>query len=232
LAGLPELPKHIQRLHALRWKKLIEEYGFSGDHLKWHESRDRRHRAAKPRYTLAPPLSWQASVRHSHSDGTFPGPSGERITYKEWHENELAAWVAREDDPEVVDSIGIAETTALARAVFSVIAQDYLSYWAENSLDSEEFAVWLEGVKGLVTEGISEVWRKDDWHTAWFSRATRKKLEDVLAAQVKEWVSRAQALEIKHLENDTVAISPSGSRPVCSDCGIFGRTIHATDHGN
>jgi hypothetical protein len=128
--------------------------------------------------------------------------------------------VTREDDPEVVESIGIAETTTLATAVFSAVAQDYLSYWAGNGLDSEKFGVWLEGVKQLVIEGINELWRKDDWHTAWFNRAARKKLEDALALLVKDWATRAEALEIEHLENphlDTVAPSAAKSRPICSD---------------
>ena len=55
MAKLPKLPETMRRLHTLRWQKLIKEHGFNGEHIRWHESQDRRREAAKPAFSLKPP---------------------------------------------------------------------------------------------------------------------------------------------------------------------------------
>src|SRR5271165_3227871 len=122
MAELPGLSESIRRLHALRWKDLINRYGFTGDHFKWHASRDRRHRAAKPAFRLAPP---PPPLHHPGHSVTFFGSQGEPLPYEEWHRREMAAWAARENDPAIIDSIGIEETIMLANARFAGIAGDY-----------------------------------------------------------------------------------------------------------
>ena len=62
MAEAPELSAPMQRLHGLRFLDLIELRGFTGEHLKWHESPTRRRTAAKPTRTLLPPPSESVSV--------------------------------------------------------------------------------------------------------------------------------------------------------------------------
>ena len=204
MAELSRLSESARRLHALRWKDLIKRHGFTGGNLKWHESRVRRHEAAKPAFSLKPPPP--EPLRHSGPSVTFFGSQGEPLTYEEWHRREVAAWAARENDPAVIDSIAIAETLALARARFVDIVGDYLSVWADTSGDSGEFTRWLEGIGVLVGREVGDLWKNGEWHVAWFERACRKKVEECLAPLIEEWKSRASGLEILHLENPHLSL--------------------------
>ena len=206
MADLPGLSESIRRLHALRWKDLINRCGFTGDHFKWHASRDRRHEAAKPAFSLAPPPL--TPLRSGSSIGlvTFYGSQGEPLAYEDWHQREMAAWAARENDPAVIDLIGIAETIALANARFAGIVGDYLAVWAATNGDSDEFSRWLEGIAVLIACEVADLWEKGEWHVAWFERACRKKVEEGLAPVIEEWKSRASGLEILHLENPHLSL--------------------------
>src|SRR5580698_2187391 len=113
----PKLPPRILRLHSLWWHELIEKYGFTGEHLKWHESPDRRRKAARPRSSLAPPPPTEINDR-TPSETTLYGTDGQPITYEKWREQQMATWVARESDPSVIDSIGVTSTVQLARERF------------------------------------------------------------------------------------------------------------------
>jgi hypothetical protein len=117
MTELPELPERLRRLHLLRWNDLIDKRRFTGEHLRWHESRDQRRQAAKPKYSLLPPPT---SLRGGSV--TFYGPNGEPVPYETWHRNQMAAWAARESDSEVIDSRASVETIALATTRFEGIA--------------------------------------------------------------------------------------------------------------
>jgi hypothetical protein len=197
---LPKLAERFVRLHRLRFKKLIEKHGFGGDHLKWHESRDRRRAAARPRYSLTPPPPRDLSSGRWSDGVTYYGSDGKPIPFEAWKEQQMAAWAAREGDPKVVDSIGINDTAALAKARFEGIVGDYLSLWAETDGDSDKFTQWLEGIEQLVEREVGDLWNTE-WHAAWFNRACRKEVAEQLLPLVKEWKFRSSALEIQHLEN-------------------------------
>jgi hypothetical protein len=78
----------------------------------------------------------------------------------------MAAWAARENDPAIIDSIGIEETIMLAKARFVGIVRDYLAVWADANGDSDEFTRWLEGIGVLVGREVGNVWRGTEWHAA------------------------------------------------------------------
>ena len=204
MAELPRLSESIRRLHALRWKDLIKRHGFTGGHFKWHESRVRRHEAAKPAFSLAPPPP--TPLHHPGHSVTFFGSQGEPVSYENWRRQQMAAWAARENDPAVIDLIGIAETIALANARFAGIAGDYLAVWAATNGDSDEFSRWLEGIAVLIACEVADLWEKGERHVAWFERACRKKVEEGLAPLIEEWKSRASGLEILHLENPHLSL--------------------------
>jgi len=202
---LPKLPERIVRLHALRWNHLITSHGFTDDHLKWHQSQDRRHRAARPRASLAPPPPIDVSDRHP-SRVAYHGDQGEPISYDAWLKKQLAAWAARENDPGIIDSIGIFETVALAKERFAGIVGDYLTVWAETNGNSDKFSGWLKAIRHLVGGEVGDLWRQGEWHAAWFARACRNEVDDQLEVSVGEWKSRASALEIQHLENPHLSL--------------------------
>ena len=201
---LPKLSAGIVRLHALRWNELIK-HGFTGGHLQWHQSRDRRHKAADPGYSLlpSPPIDVTDTQRRRIQ---YHGAQGEAISFDEWKKKQLAAWAARENDPDIIDSIGVFETVALAKERFEGIVGDYLAVWAETSGNSDEFGRWLEAIRHLVGCEVGDLWRQGEWHTAWYERACRRKVHDQLAASADEWKSRSSELEIRHLENPHLSL--------------------------
>src|ERR1035438_3166037 len=98
MAELPKLSASIRRLQTLRWAVLLSEHGFTGDHFKWHESKERRREAAKPSLSLAPPPP--ATLRdRSRGTVTYYGSRGEPISYDQWKQEQMAAWASRENDP-------------------------------------------------------------------------------------------------------------------------------------
>jgi hypothetical protein len=136
MAELPTLTERIVRLHRLRWNELIEKHGFTGAHLKWQESAERRRQAARPKISLAPPPPTLISDRRPRRPSPYR-KDGQPVPYETWLEQQMAAWALRESDPGVIDSIGVFETVNLARARFPEVAIDYLSFWAATNGDSE-----------------------------------------------------------------------------------------------
>src|SRR6266704_5650248 len=106
----PQFPEHIRRLHGLQLRALIEKHGFTGEHLKWHESRKRRHQAARPKFSWVPPPATDLGSNSVSQQREYYGRHGEQISYAEWETIQKEDWAARESDPVVIDSIGIAET--------------------------------------------------------------------------------------------------------------------------
>jgi hypothetical protein len=206
MTDLPKLSARIVRLHTLRWKELVELRGFTGDHLHWYLSQDRRHRAARPRVSLTPPPPISVSDRHG-SRTEYHGAQGERISHDEFLKLQLAAWAARENKPDTIDSIGIFETVALAKERFGGIVEDYLAVWAETNGNSDDFSRWLEAIRDSVAGEVGDLWRQGEWHASWFERACRREVHNQLGASVDHWKSRASGLEIQHLENPHLSLA-------------------------
>ncbi|MGA3075669.1 MAG: hypothetical protein ABSG56_18445 [Bryobacteraceae bacterium] len=200
MSEFPTLPDRVQRLHALRWKALLKERGFTSEHLQWHASRDRRREAAKPLFSLKPPPPdvLPGPPRRSMK---YYGSKGELISYDQWKRGQMEAWAVRENDPKIIDNIAITETIALAQARFAGVVGDYLLVWAEANTDCDEFEHWLEQLATVVAREVGDAWRENEWHTQWFERACQQKVEVALAELVKEWAGRASKLEIQALEN-------------------------------
>jgi len=202
---LPELPERILRLHKLRWNELIDTHRFTGDHLKWHESRERRRQAAKPQFSLAPPPP--TPLGRTPSRETFYGTDGQPVPYGEWREQQMVAWAARENQPDIIDTIGVAETVLLAKARFADVIGDYLALWAARAnCNSDEFAQWSIGVAQLVGVEVCDLWRKGEWHSSWVDRMCPKKIDEALGPPVKDWGRRASKLEMQHLENPHLSL--------------------------
>ncbi len=242
MAELPKLPERILRLHSLRWNELIEKHGFTGDHLKWHESRVRRRTAARPRFSLAPPPLVTEGTR---SETTLYGTDRQPVPHEKWLEQQMEAWVRRESDHDIIDSIGIAETITLAKARFSEVIIDYLNFWsASTDHNSDEFRHLSIGIAQSVGREIGDLWRKDQWHTRWFERACHKKIDEALLPLTREWECRASKLEIQGLENPHLSIESllvaKGNLSVASTLEKSKRTmetaqqflssLHATEH--
>ena len=207
MAEAPELSAPMQRLHGLRFLDLIELHGFPGEHPKWHESPTRRRAAAKPTVSLLPPPLESVSIGNRRSPVTYHGEHGQLISWSEWRDLQMAAWAARESNPEVIDTIGIPETIRLAEARFQGIVPDYILVWsAQTDGDSERFARWLERIQESVTSEVCDLWRSSEGHAAWFERACRKKIIDTLVGHVKKWKSVARKFEIQHLENPHLSL--------------------------
>jgi hypothetical protein len=201
---LPKLPERIARLHVLRWYHLIKSHGFTDDHLKWHQSQNRRHKA-RPTASLAPPPPIAVSDRYPSRVEHY-GSQGEPIAYDAWLKKHMAACAARQNDPDIIDSIGVFETVALANERLAGIVGDYLAVWAETNGNADDFSRWLEAIRHLVGDEVGDLWRQGEWHAAWFERACRRKVHHQLRASAEEWKSRASALEIQHLENPHLSL--------------------------
>src|ERR1700693_1383769 len=114
MAELPGLPKHFLRLHALRWKDLIEKYRLTGGHLDWHQSPQRRD-AALPIVSLLP--------HPPGSAGTYHGRQGEEVSYQEWLTIRKEARLAMRNDPAIVDSIGMLRRSRWQRSGSQALSQ-------------------------------------------------------------------------------------------------------------
>jgi hypothetical protein len=58
----------------------------------------------------------------------------------------------------------------------------------------------------LVAREVGDLWRTGDWHSAWFERACRDKIDEALRPLSEEWQARACALEILHLKNPHLSL--------------------------
>lgn len=214
MAGPPQLPEQMRRLHFLLWRALTEKLDF-GEHLQWHASPIRRHEAARPKVSLAPPPATNLQSNRIAEQHSFQGRHGEQISYEDWVTIQKDDWADRECDPVVIDKIGVQETIRLAETQFNEVAGDYLRVWANG--DSDELAERFDQLRQEIGREVSDLWRKDAWHTEWFDRACRNEMDKALAALSEQWKSRARRLEIQHLQNPDL-----GLRSLCAANGDLG----------
>jgi hypothetical protein len=193
MSELPDLDEHATWKVNSRWVNRIKECGFGGDHLCWHQCRERRRLAAAPRFSLAPPPPGSDVILH--------GTGGKGISYDKWLKEQREAWRVRQSDPGIIDSIGVAETIELAKETFSTFAGPYLGFWIrETERYSEEFARWVDALRRFVVSKIGDLW-SGEWHAAWFERACRQKVDESLEQLVQEWKFHARKWELQYLEN-------------------------------
>ena len=207
MTEIPSLPNGIQRKLDLQWQNLIEASGFTGDHLTWHESKHRRRQAARPPFSLAPPPPGDRV--------TYYGKQGEPTPYSKWREQQEEAWEARQQDPAVIDSIGVPETIALSKKRFAQITKDYFAMWSrEDTPRTDRYADWLQQIRRSVVSEVVKLWGSQSaWHSDWFERACRATLEDDLGALITQETARARTLEIQRLEGGgVIQVSDSTAR--------------------
>lgn len=207
MAELPKLPESAGRLLDLRWRELVRQRGFTGEHLTWHDSPERRRNVARPKVSLAPPPRTRLHDPFSRPPTIYKDAHGKPVSYEVWRERQLSEWAARAESPENIDSIGIGETVALAEATFKIFAEAYISLWADTNGDSDTFGHWLATLAHSVVLRIKTLWRQPERHRRWFERACQSKVEDALAAHVEAWAAHAARLEISHLENPNLSLS-------------------------
>lgn len=185
MVELPELEFEIAFPLGRRRRRLIEQHGFTGGHLAWHESLERLRAAAK-----------SPGDGHSNSQPDTRGLTSD----PDWRAQQRAAWKARETDTTVIDSIGISESIRLASEIFEMEVQKYFSLWTEGGeVDSDVFAGWAGALSSKVVEHVAVLWETNEWHKGWFARACRDKVNDSLASLVKEWQARAFEIEVNYL---------------------------------
>ena len=114
----------------------------------------------------------------------------------------------REEGREVIDSIGITQTIFLAAVRFGQVVDDYMALWAGTSEPSEVFGQWLEQIQVSIILEVGGVWQESEPHKAWFEHVCRRHVEKELQSLVTIWKSRANRLEILHLENPRLARAP------------------------
>src|SRR5260370_22628781 len=112
------------------------------------------------------------------------GATERLVQFNEHSEQQKSHWNRQANDPEVIDSIGIAETVKLCEARFPRYVSEYRRLW--TSLEkprTEVFACWLREVTTLVISEAKALWT-GEWHAEWFTRACESKI----AAALKERV--------------------------------------------
>jgi len=64
----------------------------------------------------------------------------------------------------------------------------------------------LKQLRQSVGREVGALWRKSEWHSAWFDRACLPKLEDALDELVVNEIRRARNFERQHLENPRLSL--------------------------
>lgn len=213
--NLPDLPDLKRRQLRLLWTNLIEEHGFTGEHLRWRESSKKRHEAARPTYEVHPSPPRVITDRLPPSRVTYRGVHGEPISYEEAVELRRSRWAARERDPAVVESIGIVETTSLAKQRFTQFAEVYFQEWSDKEGAScDEFGALLDEIGSAVEFEMGRLWGSQN---DWYVRACSPKVKEAVAPLIAEWGKKARAMELQRIEGARVSAAPAAmASEVCN----------------
>jgi hypothetical protein len=179
MADLPELPDRVRRKLALLWDSLVEKHGFTGEHLKWTETRRRKIVTSASR----PPVDIHSRTVRYIQERTAPvGP-----VYAH------------------ADTVGIEETGLLAVERFGQIAGEYFSLWvAEPGRCSDVFAAWLKEIQEAVAAEVGQLWTaRGDW----FQRVCRATVDTTLTPLIKPWKEGPREIEIRDLEEQQLRLT-------------------------
>jgi hypothetical protein len=133
--------------------------------------------------------------------------SGERISYQEWYESEIAAWRARENDPAVIDSIGLIETKKLACEFYCLRAGKHFLVWSASGKPHHEFDALLPLIKLKVISEMRELWAaRGDW----FARVCISEVDRTLEeGDVKGWHTKARDAYLERLKSQSDSAAPA-----------------------
>jgi len=203
MAALPDLPEAKRRNLESLWTDVIREYGFTGDHLRWHESPERRRKAAEPAYYV-------------HRSGHYYGAQNEEISYEEAVKLRRKRWAERERDPAVIDCIGVDESTRAAAFGLEAFAEVYFQAWIEKpGGEYYEFCDWLEGIATNIENRLRELWEpRGDW----YARVCSAEVKKILAPHIKDWrekaLSRLKQRPTREFEEILRRVQESLARPL------------------
>jgi hypothetical protein len=176
MADLPQLPERARRKLALRWQALIEKHGFTGEHLKWAETRKRKisTRALLPPASIDSPAVRFMQARSAPTEPVYAHP----------------------------DTIGIQETGMLAAERYGQFIDEYFSLWlSEQGRCSDAFTAWLLELRVVVADEAAQLWKE---RGDWFDRVSRPSLDTVLTPLFDQSKTKARDIEIADLEPENV----------------------------
>jgi len=100
----------------------------------------------------------------------------------------------------------VTRTTLLAKERFEQVAGEYFAIWvlAANAR-TEVFTEWIGEIKAAVESELTRLWAASEWHPSFQLRCVKTASKD-LASLTGGWESRANRLEIQHLESPHLSL--------------------------
>jgi hypothetical protein len=179
---LPPLSADGKRKLNLQLEELDEKLGFAGgDHWRWVDSLGMRREALR-------------SLIGSDYPGFYYRPTCAPIR----NESELKAVIERhQNDPDVIDLIGVYKTVELLVGTFNTMAAAYLSICPGAPGRYQRFPKWLKAIKQQAIRRCREKWRgRGDW----FNRMPLPNAGAELESAADAWRRKARALEESALD--------------------------------
>ena len=176
MADLPQLPERVRRKLALQWDALVETHGFTGDHLKWIETRRRKIVTGASR----PPADIHSLTVRYIQDRT--GPSAPVYA--------------------PADTIGVGESGLLAVERFAQLTWEYFAVWTAGPAPrSDVFTAWLVQLRAVVADEVAELWKE---RGDWFQRVCRVSLDEGLTPMFDQMKRSAREIEIADLAPENI----------------------------
>jgi hypothetical protein len=206
MPDLPQLFPHDEAILEIEWENLKRERDFDGGHLKWPDDPQRRLEAARPPYSLPSPpppptdsMYGRFAPPESHTAYLLAQAEQTWKDYQAQKDRYEAEWAARVNDPAVIDTIGIRETTELAAEHFGQIFEVYrplrktamVRLILQEESGRKELAgeynwlrnySWLEEIGSWVSDKSGEPWRpRGLWYDRVCKPEVNAKLKDCIA---------------------------------------------------
>jgi hypothetical protein len=197
MPDLPQLSPNDEAILELEWETLKRKRGFDGGHLKWPDNPQRRREAARPPYSLPSPpppptdsMYWRPPPE-SHMAHLLAQAEQAWKNYQERKNQYETEWAARINDPVIIDTMGIRETTEFALEHFGQIFEVYRTLWKtamvrlilqEESGRKEpagehnwlRIYTWLEEIGSYVSDKIGELWSP---RGLWYERVCKPEVD-------------------------------------------------------
>jgi hypothetical protein len=85
---------------------------------------------------------------------------------------------------------GVTQSVKLTEQWFSCLATTYLEHWSPQE-GFEQFAAWLETIKGRVLADVASIWGKSDATRLWYQTVCEASVSAAVSAQVGTFTRRA-----------------------------------------
>jgi DNA-binding Xre family transcriptional regulator len=131
-------------------------------------------------------LKWSDLLDKYHLSGEHLG----------WHDRARL----RRDTSKFMTQIGVVPSINVAEHRFTDLAYAYWSVWSPST-PYEVFVGWLDAIRRRTSSDLENVWTgKSDAIDAWFKKMCAPAIEKELDTRVREWVKKARAAELAHIE--------------------------------